>query len=131
MTFDANTYLPGVIAIPSALLITGMTQSLPLIVTVQVPPVTAADTYIVGQLVRLTVPRPYGMYQANKLTAQIIARDVSTLTLNIDSTRFDAFITPPNFVEQPATVAPAGSRNLQFDNTTGLVPFQSLNNVGN
>lgn len=132
MTYPNNTnqYLPGVIQIPSALIITAISQSRPMVVTFTVPPVTAANTYVVGQLVRLTVPRNYGMFQANNLTAQIIDTGTSTLTLDADSSIFDAFAIPPSG-EQPASLAPAGSRNLQYGNTTGQVPFQSLNNVGN
>jgi hypothetical protein len=127
---SANTYLPGTIAIPSSLLIVVMTNAFPMVVTVSVQTAKASDTYIVGQLVRLTVPYNYGMFQADNLTAQIIAVNGLTLTLDIDSRGFDAFVIPPSG-EQPASLAPAGSRNLQLDNTTTQVPFQSLNNVGN
>lgn len=126
----ANTYLPGTIQIPSALLITAITKAFPMVVTVSVQTEKASDTYIVGQLVRLTVPITYGMFQADKLTAQITAIDGLDLALDIDSRGFDTFAIPPSG-EQPASLAPAGSRNLQYDNTTTQVPFQSLNNVGN
>ncbi len=127
---NANQYLPGVIQIPSSLIITDISRSRPMVVSVSVDPITASNTYIVGQLVRLTVPYNYGMFQANNLTAQIIATGSSTLSLDVDSSLFDAFSIPPSG-EQPASLAPAGSRNLQYGNTTGQVPFQSLNNVGN
>jgi len=125
-----NTYLPGVIAIPSSLLITGMTQSMPLVITYSVPS-TGVFTYIPGQLVRLTVPRTWGMYQANGLTGMIIALGTNTMTLNIDSTNFDPFVVATSSVETPASLAPAGSKNLQFSNTSMDVPFQSFNNIGN
>jgi hypothetical protein len=126
----ANQYLPGVIQIPSSLLITAMTQAAPLVITFTVPS-TGANTYALGQVVRLTVPKTWGMYQANGLTGKIIQIGSSTMTLNIDSTLFDAFIYNPNSNETPASLAPAGSQNLEFNNTTGQVPFQSLNNIGN
>lgn len=128
-----NTYLPPVIQIPSSLLITNITKSVPMVVSVQIGnPTTEANTYIVGMAVRLFVPISYGMYQANNLVGTIIAINGSDFTLNLDSTLFDAFVIPSGNVEQPATIAPNGSRNLQYTNGTNLsVPFQSLNNTGN
>jgi hypothetical protein len=126
----ANQYLPGVIQIPSMLLITAITQSFPMVVSFSVPS-TGSNTYVVGQLVRLTVPQTWGMFQANGLVGRILAIDTSTMTLNIDSTLFDAFIDGSNSSETPASLAPAGSQNLQFSNSTNQVGFQSLNNIGN
>lgn len=125
-----NQFLPGVIQIPSSLIIEAITRANPMVVTVSVPTQTAYNSYVVGQLVRLTVPYNYKMFQANNLTAQILEIDVLEFTLNVDSSGFDAFVIPPSG-EQPASLAPAGSRNLQFNNTTDRVGFQSLNNVGN
>lgn len=125
-----NQYLPGVIQIPSTLLITGMTQSAPLVITFTVPD-TGFNTYVIGQLVRLTVPRTWGMYQANGLIGKIIQLGINTMSLNIDSSLFDSFTDGSSSNETPASLSPAGSQNLQFDNTTYQVPFQSLNNIGN
>jgi hypothetical protein len=128
----ANQYLPPVIQIPSSLVITNITQSTPMIVSVAIGnPTTEANTYIVGMAIRLFVPVTYGMIQANNLVGTIIAINGSDFTLNIDSSGFDQFITPTGNVEQPASIAPFGSRNLQYNNQTDLVPFQSLNNIGN
>lgn len=128
----ANQYLPPVIQIPSSLLITAMTQSLPLVITVQIGnPTTEANTYIPGMNVKLTVPRPYGMFQANNLVGTILAINGSNFTLSIDSSQFDTFVIPSGNVETPASIAPYGSRNLQYNNNTNQVPFQSLNNIGN
>jgi len=125
-----NQYLPGVIQIPSALLITGMSQSFPMVVTFTVPS-TGVNTYVIGQLVRLTVPKTWGMFQANGLTARILSLSGSTMSLNIDSTNFDAFIDGSSSRETPASLAPAGSQNLEYNNFTNQVPFQSFNNIGN
>ena len=124
-------YLPGVIAIPSSMNITAITNSFPMVVTVEVNPVTEANTYIPGQLVRLTVPISYGMFQANGLVGEILSVNGLDFTLNINSRGFDTFVVPSASAEQPASLAPAGSRNLAFSNTTNQVPFQSLNNIGN
>jgi hypothetical protein len=128
-----NQYLPGVIAIPSSLLITNITQSGPMVVSVAIGnSSTEANTYIVGMSVRLFVPRTYGMYQANNLVGTILSISGLNWTLNLDSSLFDPFVIPSGNVETPASIAPFGSRNLQYTNgTSESVPFQSLNNIGN
>lgn len=127
---NANVYLPGTIQIPSALQITAITQSNPMVLTFSINPVTEAETYIPGQLVRLNIPYGYGMQQANGLIGQILNISGSTMTLYINSTQFDPFSVPSTGT-MPATLSPAGSRNLLFNNFTNQVPFQSLNNIGN
>ncbi len=129
---NANTYLPGTIAIPSSLLIVAISQSFPMVITISVDSITASNTYIVGQLVKLVVPRLYGMYQANGLVGQINLINGSNISVDIDSTYFDPFVIPVSTgAEVPASLSPAGSRNLEFNNLTKQVPFQSLNNTGN
>jgi hypothetical protein len=129
----ANNYLPPVITVPSALVITAITQSLPMVITVEIGnPSTEANTYIVGMSVRLFVPYAYGMYQANNIIGTITAISGPNFTVNVDSSLFDAFVVPSGNTEQPATIAPAGSRNYQYTNGSSLsVPFQSYNNIGN
>jgi hypothetical protein len=130
----ANQYLPPVIQIPSSLEITAITQTLPMVITVQVENSSTQDNnYIVGMLVRLFVPITYGMFQANNLQGTITAINSNQFTLNLDSSQFDPFIVPMvTNNEQPATISPAGSRNYQYTNGSSLaVPFQSLNNIGN
>ena len=128
----ANNYLPPVITIPSSLVITAITKSAPMIITVSIGnSTTEANTYIVGMAVRLFVPVTYKMIQANNLIGTIIAINGSNFTLNLDSSKFDSFVIPTGNTEQPASLAPFGSRNLEYNNSTDNVPFQSLNNIGN
>ena len=101
-----------------------------MIVTFTVPS-TGSNTYVVNQLVRLTVPRTWGMFQANGIIGQILSVNSTTMSLDIDSNYFDAFVDGSSTSETPASLSPAGSRNLQFNNTTNQVPFQSLNDIGN
>lgn len=127
-----NQYLKPVITIPSSLLIISITQSNLMVVTVVIGNATTeANTYIVGMAVKLFIPKTYGMYQANNLVGTIKKINGSDFTLNIDSTLFDSFIIPSGNVETPASLSPAGSRNLEYDNFTNRVPFQNLNNIGN
>jgi hypothetical protein len=127
-----NTYLKGTIFIPSSLVITAITQATQAVVTCIVNSVTEANTYIPGMLVRLFVPSSYGMFQADGQTVKIISISGLNFTLNIDSSQFDAFVAPSGSSGvQPATIAPNGSRNYQYNNQSMDVPFQSLNNIGN
>lgn len=128
-----NQYLPPNITIPSSLLISNITQSSPMVVSVTVRnKTTEANTYIVGMAIRLFVPINYGMYQANNLVGTIVAINGDDFSLNIDSMLFDPFAIPEGqIVSTAATISPAGSRNLQYDNFTNIVPFQALNNIGN
>lgn len=125
---SANTFLPPTPVIPGFLVITAITQTNPMVVTI-----TDSDenTYIVGQAVYLSVPASYGMFQANGLTGVITAISGTNFTLNINASQFDAFVVPSVGKEQPATISPSGSRNLQYSNLSTKVPFQSLNNQGN
>lgn len=89
------------------------------------------NTYQVNQLVYLSVPATYKMFQANGLIGQITNISGTDFTLNINSTQFDIFVVPAVYKEKPATLSPAGSRNLTYNNSTNKVGFQSLNNIGN
>lgn len=124
-----NQYLPGVITIPSALLITGMTRSSPMVITFTVP-ATSSNTYQPGMTVKLFVPRTWGMYQADNIIVKILTVGTNTMTVNIDSTQFDTFVDGSNSAETPASLAPFGSSNVQYSNTTNIA-FKSLNNIGN
>lgn len=125
---STNVYLPPTPCGPTSLLIANISRSKPMVITVN--PSTPPYSYIVGQLVALTVPRDYGMYQANGITAEIIDIDVTGLlfSVNVDSTQFDPFVIPPMFTPMPASLSSAGARNIY--NFTS-VPYHSLTNTGN
>lgn len=128
---NSNQYLPGTIQIPSSINIISITQSFPMVITIDVNPDVEANTYIPGQVVKLFIPQTYKMIQANGLTGKILSVLGSDLSVEIDSSLFDAFVVPSGNVLQPASISPNGSRNLEFNNNTRQVPFQSLNNRGN
>jgi len=128
---NANTYLPGTIQIPSTLEITAITNSFPMVCTVETNPLIASNVYRTGMNVILTIPYEYGMQQANNLNGTILDATETQITLDIDSRNFDTFLVPLS-VTTPAQMSPNGSRNLQyiFNNTT-QVAFQSFNDFGN
>lgn len=129
-TLTSNVYLPPVIQIPSSLEITAISNSNPMVITVSAMPANQVNTYIPGMLIKLTIPVNYGMWQAQGLKPQITAVTGNNLTVNVDSSQFDPFVVPPSG-EQPASLAPSGSRNLAYSNSTSQIGFQSLNNIGN
>lgn len=133
MTFSlaSNQYLPPTIAIPSALNITAITNSFPMVCTVDFDVADMANTYIPGMQVALDIPWVYGMWQADKMSGTILSATPATITLDIDSRKFDSFSVPSSPVGKPATMVSNGSRNYQYDNNSRLVPYQSLNNMGN
>ena len=128
MTFNngANTYLPGSPVVPMFLLISNITQAKPAVITVagQIP----QNVYIPGQLIYLSIPSDYGMFQANTLTVEILFVNGANFTVSLDSTQFDPFVIPAaGFMNpRPASLSPAGSRNI-YNFTT--LPFHSLNGM--
>lgn len=73
---------------------------------------TVTHGYIVGQLVRLNIPATSGTVELNGLTGTVTAIDTvnNTITLNIDSTGFTAFVFPAaaDVPFTPAEVVPVG-----------------------
>jgi len=125
---DANEYLPPVITIPSALKITAITNTYPMIVSTVANSDQSFD-YMNKQAIIFNIPYTFGMWQLNRMVGVVDAVDGTDISVNIDARRFDLFSDPGD--GQIATLAPNGSRNLEYDNTTRKVPFQSLNNIGN
>lgn len=124
-------YPPNTTFIPSTLLISSVTKAYPMVVVATVPP-NASNTYIAGQAVRFFIPQPYGMQQLNGQTGVILNVSGLTFTIDINSSLYDAFVTPLGNVAQPASFAPSGSRNLQYSNLTTQVAFQPINSdLGN
>jgi Na+-transporting NADH:ubiquinone oxidoreductase subunit NqrD len=124
-----NPYLPGVVCIPSTLEITAITNAFPMAITTTMNS-DQANTYIPGMAVRLFVPISFRMWQANNLIGTIVSVVSNVISVNIDSRNFDLFIVPSGGT-QPASLSPNGSRNYQYSNSSNIVPFQNLNNIGN
>ncbi len=125
---NANTFLPPTPVIPGTLLVTNITNAYQAVVTIVD---SIENTYIPGQLLYFVVPNTYGMTQINGQYGKIISISGLNFTTDVNSTMYDTFTIPSGPVEKPASVTPAGSRNLQYNNFTNKVPFQSLNNQGN
>jgi hypothetical protein len=96
--------------------ITNITQATQAVVTLSV-----THGYLPGQKVKMIVPYVFGMIEMNNLYATIVAVNTTltsgnTITLDIDSTSFTAFVFPtsgeyPAFT--PAQVVPVGENSAE------------------
>jgi hypothetical protein len=127
---ENNVYLPPVIQMPSCLEITAISQSNPMMITTSTNS-DQVNTYLPGQNVKLVIPATWGMWQANQKTVQIVSVVSNDIYVSLNSTNFDPF-SNPNDGSGPASLAPSGSMNLDFNNiTSNKIAFRSYNNVGN
>ena len=93
---------------PAMRIISAVTNAYPALVT------TSFDhQYLDGLIVRLTIPKGFGMIQANQLYAPIIVTGATTFTIDIDTTDFDPFVVSGSFPSsyQSAMVVPIGEVN--------------------
>lgn len=93
-------------------LISGITNANPAEVTT-----TFDHDYETGDIVRLNIPRWYGMTQADKYYGPITVTGTTTFTVPLDTTSFDVFAIPAPlgwYVNATASVTPVGeiSENL-------------------
>lgn len=119
---NANTFLAPSPVTPMALDITNITTTNPMVVTVTVGS-DQVNQYIAGQKIVFTIPPPYGIIEVNNLVGLITNVDGNDLTVDINATQFSPFVTPVDYQQQPASIAPFGSSNI-YNVTT--VPFHAL-----
>lgn len=113
---------------PTRVAISSITQANPCVVT------TSSDhNMTTGQVVRINVPKNYGMVELNHLSASITVLSATTFslqynqvppTVNVDSTNYTAFTIPsnPSFT---AEVLPIGSGPTPQSNTS----WEVTNNI--
>jgi hypothetical protein len=108
--------------------ILSITQSFPATVTTTLDGTTPGDNaYGTGLIVRLRIPEGFGMVQADGLEGPITVLSATQFTIPIDTTNFDAFVTPtyqPGANGTPAQVVPTGEVNstLIFA-TQNILPY--------
>lgn len=90
---------------------------------------TVAHDYNVGEIIRMQVPPAYDMVEMNGLQATILAIDLAlnTITLDIDSTAFTAFVWPLT-ADVPFT--PAQTIPLGDSANTSEAATRNLSNIG-
>jgi hypothetical protein len=85
-----------------------------------------AHQYGSGEIVRLVLPRGFGMQQANQLTGIIAVIDPTNFSINIDTTFFDVFSTPVAFPlkSQYSQVVPVAEISAQLTGATqNVLPY--------
>lgn len=93
---------------PAMRLLVAITQSNPAVITV-----SPNHLYKTGLIVRFDIPFVNGMQQLNQQTASIIVTGLTTFTVPIDTTQFDAFVVPlvPTANNTTACCVPIGEDN--------------------
>lgn len=103
-------------------LITNVTQAINAVVT------TSFDhQYETGDIVRLYIPKGWGMTQANRLQGEINIESSTSFSIDINTTTFDAFVTPADpspLVSSLAQVVPVGEVSSKLTSATrNILPF--------
>ena len=97
----------------------------------QTTTITAAEdmNYVIGQYVRLIIPKAYGAYGLNGIAALVIdLPDTDEVTLLIDSTNMDAFIPSPTIPAYADTSLP---QILAIgDSNSGQINASGRSNLG-
>jgi len=98
---------------PAMKIITSITNAYPAAVAIgeinypgDVETITASDhQYVDGMIVRLFIPRSYGMTQVHLKYGVITITGDSTFTIDIDTTNYDPFIIPDPILIKGGSVA--------------------------
>ena len=102
--------------------ILSITQAYPAVVTTTFDGTNPGDhLYKTGLIVRLDIPKGYGMEQANLLYAPITVLSDSTFSIDIDTTAMDAFVAPA----APVTIG--SGRFTKYPNPAQAVPIGKIN----
>jgi hypothetical protein len=70
---------------------------------------TAPHAFTIGEIVSFRISRQYGTVELNNVQAQVIALDMNSITVPIDSRNFTPFIANPVNPQQLAAVVPSAS----------------------
>jgi hypothetical protein len=99
---------------PSRFVISNITLGKTTIITA-----TEDMNYVVGQLVRLFIPAPYGTYQLDGRQGYVISLPGDDqVELNIDSSQMNAFVSAS--LNQQPQIIPIGDVNTGMINSNGL-----------
>ena len=91
---------------PAMRIVTDITKAASVVVT------THPDhNYVDGMIVRLYVPKNYGMWQINHHAGAITVLTANTFSMELDTTAYDSFLVPvsPPYYRFTALVVPIGN----------------------
>ena len=91
---------------PAMRLITNITNERKCVITT-----SFNHDYVTGLIVRLYVPRNYGMFQINHHTGVITVLSDDTFSMDLDTTNYDSFLAPvaPPHYRTTALCVPVGN----------------------
>lgn len=102
-------------------LISAITNAHPAAVTT-----TFDHNYLTGDIVRLVIPKWFGMVEADGLVGEITVTGSDTFTIDIDASAFSPFAIPlpvPWYVNSYPQVVPVGEVSSKLDSaTTNTLP---------
>lgn len=99
---------------PGNRFISNITQSVKAIMTF-----TEDHNFTPGEILSFRIPKVYGMYQLNNKQARVLTITSDTVTLDIETTTFDAFIYAGTDIE---VTEPA----MAIASSSGIVPFSTF-----
>lgn len=111
MTSPTSVYTPFVTGISA------ITQANPAVITTSVN-----HGFVIGNEVTFQIPNGWGMLQLNGLSGYITAISSNTITVNINTSTFDAFVVPATSHISPAQVIPAGDANFGYQSNGNIQP---------
>jgi len=81
---------------------------------------STAHNYVVGQLVRLLVPNPYGAIDLNEQTGYVISIPSTTeVEIELDSSFFNVYINSPSYGPTSPQILAIGDINTPLPNASG------------
>jgi len=91
---------------PAMRLINSITNANPCVVEC-----TFDHDYVTGLILRLYIPKNYGMYQADKFVGEITVLSPTTFSMNLNTTNYDSFSAPtsPPYYHETAMCVPVGN----------------------
>jgi hypothetical protein len=112
---------------PAMRCINAITQANPAVFTT-----TTDHQYQTGLIVRINVPKWYGMQQINKFVGEVNVLTPTTFSLQLDgvpldTTTFDPFVVPVTYLQRtstPAQCVPVGEVNdMLIESTKNVLPY--------
>jgi hypothetical protein len=94
---------------PQMMVVTAISRTNPAVITTLAP-----SNYLNGAIIRVYVPKGFGMYQMNQQTGTVTVIDPLNFSINVDASSFDPFVVPnPRY--QQSSVVNVGEVNTQLD----------------
>lgn len=111
----------GFVVYPAWRYVVGITNARYAVVT------TGSDhDFTDGEIVSFRVSKPYGMFEMNEKQLLVLSHTADTLTVDIDSSNFNAFIYPVDGENTPPVVVPSSSSIIPGSNPSTMNLFDSF-----